>query len=245
MRGSQLTFHMTPLPAALHARDAHRGLLRRLRRRPLDGFAPPSTSVNGWTKPTSHARAKGSSARLAAVVQRLWDIVKSSPSVFSPRKRILREMERVSLVTEEPVKRQRPRAPSAGHSKGVSSYSITSLLGPREEESSFLRNLLRSPSPKSRQHSPLPEPYPAVHPPYMYYPFQPAVPHPPYYVAGSPSHSLWTPYPLSSLPRGGPYSGLVPPYSSPHFQYPWPSSPDCELKREDSSSGNLSFVNLY
>jgi len=248
LRGSQLTFYMTPLSSALHARDTHRSALRRLRRRPFELFSP-STSVNGWTRPPKRVKVKPSHSRLHNIVQRLWDLVKTSPcSVFSPRKRILREMERVTLAVEEPVKRQRPpRPPPAGNSKGVSSYSINSLLGTRDEENSpFLRTLLHSPSPKSRQQSPLPEQYGPVHPPYVYYPFQSVLPHPPYYVTGSPTHhhSLWTPYPLSSLPRGagGPYSALVPPYASPHPPYAWPTSPDCELKREDTSPGWLRFI---
>lgn len=239
--GAGCTFHMIPRAAALQARHTHRTLLRRFRRRPYDLVqVSPVGPANGHIRSRAKCTA-GSSSRLASVIQRMWELVKSSPNVFSPRKRILRDLERVCVVAEEPVKRQRPRpASSAGNSKGVSSYSITSLLGPREDEGPYLRNLLQSPSPKT----PASETYPAVQPPYGYYPFQPGATQPPYYMTGSPSHSLWTPYPMSSLPRGagGPYAALVTPYPSSHFSYPWSSPQGCQFKRDDTSSGQFQFL---
>lgn len=199
----EMTFYMMPLPRAFHIRRTNSLTIKRKRRRPFDLIEKVincsnnlnnAGSVNGFQRP---AKLKNSAINknggLNTLIQRLWDCLKSSesssggqsvqkhsPSMFSPRKRILREFERVSLVTNNSedqsqlnLKRQRPKAsstngqsPTQSNSKGVSSYSITSLLGvkeePQDQEPSFLRTLLRSPkeepspepSPKSRRNSP-------------------------------------------------------------------------------------------
>ncbi|XP_014290510.1 uncharacterized protein H [Halyomorpha halys] len=82
---------------------------------------------------------------LTSIIRLLWERVVNScklePGIVSPRKRILRELERVTL--EEASKRQKAKATV----RNISSHSISSILG--KEDDSVLRNLLRSPSPEN------------------------------------------------------------------------------------------------
>lgn len=191
-----MTFLMIPLPRAFHVRKTNSLTIKRKRKRPFDPIEKvinwkALTNLNGYQRPVKLKNCAIKNGGLNTLVQRLWDyclkssesaqsVQKLSPSMFSPRKRILREFERVSLVgcgmdeqSQLNLKRQRPKttavngqSPTQGNnSKGVSSYSITSLLAVKEEsqdqESSFLRTLLRSPKepspeprPKSRKNSP-------------------------------------------------------------------------------------------
>ncbi|KAK6639695.1 hypothetical protein RUM43_007970, partial [Polyplax serrata] len=196
-----MTFVMIPFPRAFHVRKANSLTIKRMRRRPFDPIEKvinwkTLTILNGYQRPVKLKNCAIKNGGLNTLVQRLWDyslkssesaqtVQKLSPSMFSPRKRILREFERVSLVgtgtledsSQVNLKRHRPKttvavngqSPTQGNSKGVSSYSITSLLAGKEEEHqqqdqepSFLRTLLRSPkdeaspepSPKSRRNSP-------------------------------------------------------------------------------------------
>lgn len=76
------------------------------------------------------------------------------PNVVSPRKRILRELERVTLGDQASKRRATPQSPTAAayppSPKQLSSYSITSILAEDKPsaEPGFLRTLLR---PEDRQ----------------------------------------------------------------------------------------------
>lgn len=80
---------------------------------------------------------------LSSIIKLLWERTVNSckleQGIVSPRKRILRELERVTL--EEASKRQRAKTSA----RSVSSHSISSILA--KDDESVLRNLLRSPSP--------------------------------------------------------------------------------------------------
>ena len=82
---------------------------------------------------------------LTSIIKLLWERVLNScklePGIVSPRKRILRELEKVTL--EEASKRQKAKATV----RNISSHSISSILA--KEDDSVLRNLLRSPSPEN------------------------------------------------------------------------------------------------
>ena len=193
-----MSFFMIPLPRAFHVRRTNSLTIKRKRRRPFDSIEKvinwkSLSNLNGYQQAVKLKNCAIKNGRLNLLIQRLWDycfkssesaqsLQKLSPSMFSPRKRILREFERVSLVggnlddqSQLNLKRQRCKTtfengqspPTQGNSKGVSSYSITSLLAVKEESqdqesSSFLRTLLKSPkeepspepSPKSRRNSP-------------------------------------------------------------------------------------------
>uniref|UniRef100_A0A1B6D9X0 Uncharacterized protein n=2 Tax=Clastoptera arizonana TaxID=38151 RepID=A0A1B6D9X0_9HEMI len=182
---------------------------------------------------------------LAAVIQNLWErVIRADPGIVSPRKRILRDLERVTLE-DHPAnsKRQRPR-PNAEQllPKPVSSHSITSILS-REDEPSFLRTLLRSPPSE-----PLPPSFispSSLHSLY-HHPsssFRPLPPPPSSYFSPLPGYrgspSVWNfHYPLSSLPRGSVYpGGLVNPYPPLASQWNPITHPSLEdLKRDDGSS---------
>ncbi|KAK3932478.1 Protein hairless [Frankliniella fusca] len=203
-RGAHLQFLMRPLNAARKIRRLSfiSRSIRRKRRRPYDAAemnAPlikeedPDDSFNSSMNSSLNSSKTPSKGKLPGIVQNLLDRVKTNepsrpiipsgrvdPNIVSPRKRILRELERVSLEECPNSKRLKQR-----HSQGngsassnnstvtchtlhpagapppvktaASSYSITSLLAPREEETvvsketepSFLRNLLKSPSSQS------------------------------------------------------------------------------------------------
>lgn len=173
--------------------------IRKKRRRPYDAAEMNTPlikedvddSFNSSMNSSLNSSRSSSKGKLPDIVQNLLERVKTSesskpmissgrvdPNIISPRKRILREMERVTLEEGSNSKRQKSRiSPGNGatssnnnstvtchtlHPAGVpppvktaaSSYSITSLLAPREEESavsrdsepSFLRSLLKSPA---------------------------------------------------------------------------------------------------
>nr|XP_018904192.1 PREDICTED: uncharacterized protein LOC109035136 [Bemisia tabaci] len=134
--------------------------VRRKRRRPYD-----PTKIEVKDDSSHHATSKsvkkekkeknGIGAKLSSIVYRLKErihvsVVKTEntinparidPGIVSPRKRILREFEKVSL-DEIAVSTKRHRARTApAPAKPVSSHSITSILA-REDEPSFLRSLL-------------------------------------------------------------------------------------------------------
>lgn len=92
----------------------------------------------------SKRRSKFNKRGLSAVLNFLWEKAinscKIESGIVSPRKRILRELEKVTL--EEASKRQRAKATV----RTVSSHSISSILA--KDDDSVLRNLLRSPSPE-------------------------------------------------------------------------------------------------
>ncbi|XP_034249952.1 protein hairless-like isoform X1 [Thrips palmi] len=199
-RGAHLQFLMRPLNAARRIRRLSflSRSIRRKRRRPYDAAEAPlikeedaddsfNSSISSMNSSMSKTPSKG---KLPNIVQSLIDRVKTNetsrpiipsgrvdPNIVSPRKRILRELERVS-IDEGNISKQKKSRISQGngsastnnstvtchtlHPVGVpppvktaaSSYSITSLLAPREDEPvvpkdsepSFLRNLLKSPS---------------------------------------------------------------------------------------------------
>lgn len=191
---NEMTFLMIPLPRAFHIRKTNSLTIKRKRRRPFELIekvinSKTLTNLNGFQRPVKVKRCAIKNGELNSLVERLWECLRSSesaqltqkhsPSMVSPRKRILREFEKVSLVTNNAeeqsqlhLKRRRPKTSTNGqplgqsNSKGVSNYSITSLLGTKnesqEQEPSFLRTLLRSPkresspepNPKSRRNSP-------------------------------------------------------------------------------------------
>lgn len=173
------------------------------------------------------------------VIQNLWDrVVRADPGIVSPRKRILRELEKVSLEDQN-SKRQRAR-PSPEQPKPVSSHSITSILA-REDEPSFLRNLLRSSPPADTLPPPLPPhplyPYPSPSPSYT----PPATFYSPH--RGSPS--VWTPlvhhYPPLPGVRNS-YPMPFPPVNSAPWAFPYQP---VDLKREDCSSGTSFFFVMF
>lgn len=131
-------------------------------RRPFD-LDFPSLPLNHKLK--EKRKIKKSKKGLGSVLKIIWEKAlkscKLEQGIVSPRKRILRELERVTL--EEASKRQRAKGT-------VSSHSISSILA--KDDDSVLRNLLRSPSPEKirintgipNAHFP-PQHIPVVHPP--------------------------------------------------------------------------------
>lgn len=169
------------------------------------------------------------------VIQNLWDrVVRADPGIVSPRKRILRELEKVSLEDQN-SKRQRAR-PSPEQPKPVSSHSITSILA-REDEPSFLRNLLRSSPPAET-----PPPPPPLHPLYPYPAPSPSyTPPATFYSPHRGSPSVWTPlvhhYPLAGVRNS--YPMPFPPVNSAPWAFPYQP---VDLKREDCSSGTCFYL---
>lgn len=153
--------------------------IRRKRRRPYDSAEMDTPlikeedaddSFNSSLNSTLNSSKTPSKGKLPGIVQNLIERVKTSepsrpiipsgrvdPSIVSPRKRILREFERVSLEEGTNSKRQKSRITQGNgstssnnstvtchtlHPAGVpppvktvaSSYSITSLLAPSKEE---------------------------------------------------------------------------------------------------------------
>ncbi|KAG8282344.1 hypothetical protein J6590_039087 [Homalodisca vitripennis] len=177
------------------------------------------------------------------VIQNLWErVVRADPGIVSPRKRILRELERVTLEDQNNSKRQRAR-PSPEQPKPVSSHSINSILA-REDEPSFLRSLLRSSPPAETLPTPVHHP-PPIHPlyPYPSPSYAPPVPAPtpaPYYsplpsYRGSPS--IWAMhhhhYPLSGVRSSYPVPSY-PPVTTPPWSLPYQP---IDVKRDDCTSG--------
>ncbi|KAL0269655.1 UNVERIFIED_CONTAM: hypothetical protein PYX00_007310 [Menopon gallinae] len=160
----EMTFLMIPLPRAFHIRKTNSLTIKRKRRRPFELIekvinSKTLTNLNGFQRPVKVKRCAIKNGELNSLVDRLWECLRSSesaqmtqkhsPSMVSPRKRILREFEKVSLVTNSTeeqsqlhLKRRRPKTSTNGqplaqsNSKGVSNYSITSLLGTKSEPTS-------------------------------------------------------------------------------------------------------------
>jgi len=106
-----------------------------------------SRKFNGTSSSSSSGKV------LSLIIDKLARLL--DPNVVSPRKRILRELERVSLEDQASKRRATPQpictsAPPTPSSKQVSSYSITSILGEDKPspEPGFLRTLLK---PDDRQ----------------------------------------------------------------------------------------------
>ncbi|XP_014478363.1 PREDICTED: protein hairless [Dinoponera quadriceps] len=147
---------------------AHSRLIAKKRRRPFDSttaaLIPESTAaysrasrkLNGTSSSSSSSSSSGKVLNL--IIEKLARLL--DPNVVSPRKRILRELERVSLEDQASKRRATPQptvctttsAPTPA-SKQLSSYSITSILGEdKPAEPGFLRNLLK---PDERQQQPM------------------------------------------------------------------------------------------
>uniref|UniRef100_A0A1B6IDZ0 Uncharacterized protein n=1 Tax=Homalodisca liturata TaxID=320908 RepID=A0A1B6IDZ0_9HEMI len=215
--------------------------VRRKRRRPYD------TSVvvmfADWNeKPPNKSTPSRPVLGINSVIQNLWErVVRADPGIVSPRKRILRELERVTLEDQNNSKRQRAR-PSPEQPKPVSSHSINSILA-REDEPSFLRSLLRSSPPAETLPTPVHHP-PPIHPlyPYPSPSYAPPVPTPtpaPYYsplpsYRGSPS--IWAMhhhhYPLSGVRSSYPVPSY-PPVTTPPWSLPYQP---IDVKRDDCTS---------
>lgn len=132
-------------------------MIARKSRRPFDStlsLLPIAEPTGRYVQPTRKSINNTSSGKMLSIVidklSRLLD-----PNVVSPRKRILRELEKVSLEDQASKRRATPQplhTPSVPtpSSKQLSSYSITSILGEDKptNEPGFLRTLLR---PEDRQ----------------------------------------------------------------------------------------------
>ncbi|EZA60669.1 hypothetical protein DMN91_007647 [Ooceraea biroi] len=142
------------IPLCVHPR-----LIARKRRRPLDSTTAVLVSESTVIYPTRASRklngASSSGKVLSLIIDKLARLL--DPNVVSPRKRILRELERVSLEDQASKRRATPQpvctttsAPSTPSPKQLSSYSITSILGEDKPsaEPGFLRTLLK---PDDRQ----------------------------------------------------------------------------------------------
>lgn len=132
-------------------------LLARQRRRPLDPLISQigQESVSNCPRDgTSTCRKNNSSSVIAGkalslIIDKLARLL--DPNVVSPRKRILRELERVTLEDQASKRRATPQPTTNPTSapvpspKQLSSYSITSILGEDKPnpEPGFLRNLLK------------------------------------------------------------------------------------------------------
>lgn len=232
---------------------AHPRLIAKKRRRPLDPttaiLVPESMTayptkvswkLNGTSSSSTSSSGTSSSGKVLGVIidklSRLLD-----PNVVSPRKRILRELERVSLEDQASKRRATPQpvcttsAPPTPSAKQLSSYSITSILGEDKPspEPGFLRTLLK---PDNRQ----PVKYSSTN-------TYPRVRIDPYIGSSNTSvhHSL---YGLPMLPPGPGYRAaplwMAPHYPSPvHYPppmqlyappHPHPSSPHYKDYREQT-----------
>ena len=173
-RSVNMQFTMRPLGTVRHLRrlSTYWRVISRKRRCPYDKSELPVLKIkseDGEVKSSEVSKQFRKSARLGklpSIVQTLWDkmpVVKAvvhtgriDPSIISPRKRILREMERVTLEEGANSKRQKARTAQGNgnvtcnnttvtcqtlHPAGLpqaakstaSSYSITSLLGPSRD----------------------------------------------------------------------------------------------------------------
>lgn len=109
--------------------------------------------LSNYSKPLRKTNGMASGKVLGVIIEKLTRLL--DPNVVSPRKRILRELERVSLEDQASKRRATPQpvnttsAPTPSP-KQLSSYSITSILGEDKPstEPGFLRNLLK---PEDRQ----------------------------------------------------------------------------------------------
>jgi hypothetical protein len=119
--GCYLTFLMRPDARTKSFRQKHMRALKCKRRRPLDssGFDEDATppSVGGESKGVSRAERRKLADVAELLVSRALEMKKRSPtlgsgkadhSVVSPRKRILREFEKVSLDDQSNKRHKRP-----------------------------------------------------------------------------------------------------------------------------------------
>lgn len=133
---------------------AHPRVVARKRRRPLDPTIiqiVQDTSSNYQKDVTSNSRkcsSVGAGKALSLIIDKLARLL--DPNVVSPRKRILRELERVTLEDQASKRRATPQPANptsvpVPSPKQLSSYSITSILGEDKPnpEPGFLRNLLK------------------------------------------------------------------------------------------------------
>ncbi|XP_015584973.1 uncharacterized protein LOC107262863 [Cephus cinctus] len=141
---------------------AHPRLVARKRRRPLDPMplllvsdsSIGMSTGTGFTRVHRKANGVPTGKTLGLIVEKLARLL--DPNVVSPRKRILRELERVTLEDQASKRRATPQPINTSTSapapspKQLSSYSITSILGEDKPsaEPGFLRNLLK---PEDRQ----------------------------------------------------------------------------------------------
>ncbi|XP_058791004.1 uncharacterized protein LOC131664136 [Phymastichus coffea] len=161
----------------------HPRLIARKRRQPLDpnsSLAQLQDSLANHQKPQSQLQQQVLTATgirklngvpanksINIIIDKLARLL--DPNVVSPRKRILRELERVTLEDQASKRRATPphttnttvhiNESPAPVSKQLSSYSITSILGEDkpsgpESEPGFLRNLLK---PQERHHHSSPQ----------------------------------------------------------------------------------------
>ena len=136
----------------------HPRLLARKRRQPFNSSSLKliSETTSGFSKSSLRKANEASSGKvLGLIIEKLSRLL--DPNVVSPRKRILRELERVTLKDQASKRRATPQpansissAPPAQLPKQLSSYSITSILGEDKpaSEPGFLRTLLK---PEDRQ----------------------------------------------------------------------------------------------
>lgn len=201
---------------------AHLRLIARKRRRPLDSTTAASVPELTTAYPTRASRklngTSSSSGKLIQIIDKLARLL--DPNVVSPRKRILRELERVSLEDQASKRRATPQpvcttsAPPTPSSKQVSSYSITSILGEDKPspEPGFLRTLLKPDDRQPMKYSST-NAYPRVRlDPYI----------------GSSNTSVHHPlYGIPMLPPG-PYRA-APLWMAPHYPSPVHYSPPMQL----------------
>ena len=196
---------------------AHPRLVAKKRRQPFDpGTLPlgPETA-SGFSKlATRKANGAATGKGLSLIIEKLSRLL--DPNVVSPRKRILREMERVTLEDQASKRRATPQpanttsAPSTPSPKQLSSYSITSILGEDKpsSEPGFLRTLLKPEDRQTMKYSSS-QPYPRAR-------IDP-------YVASA-NASIHLPlYGVSMLPPG-PYRAPLWMHYSPPVHYPPPMS---------------------
>ncbi|XP_012254756.2 uncharacterized protein LOC105685348 [Athalia rosae] len=153
---SQLSFYYRRDPR--NRLSAHPRLIARKRRKPLDPIPlqldATDSSMVGVSRVTRRNNVATPGQILGVVIDKLARLL--DPNVVSPRKRILRELERVTLGDQASKRRATPQFPTTvAHPpspKQLSSYSITSILGEEKPsaEPGFLRTLLR---PEDRQTS--------------------------------------------------------------------------------------------
>lgn len=137
---------------------AHPRLVSRKRRQPFDPgtLQLGSETASGFSKSASRKTNGATTGKgLSLIIEKLSRLL--DPNVVSPRKRILRELERVTLEDQASKRRATPQpvnttisAPPTPSPKQLSSYSITSILGEDKpsSEPGFLRTLLK---PEDRQ----------------------------------------------------------------------------------------------
>lgn len=133
----------------------HPRLIAKKRRQPFDSrtLQLGLETVFGFSKrKIRETNGVPTGRNLNFIIEKLLRLL--DPNVISPRKRILRELERVSLEDQASKRRATPQptnkttnvpTPSIQSPKQLSSYSITSILGEDKPstEPGFLRTLLK------------------------------------------------------------------------------------------------------